>query len=142
LSARPSSTLPPITVTTLDRMRLENLLATRVGLAYRIEARRLREELRRAALAAPESAPPTLVTMNSRVLFCEDETGTTREMTLVYPWSARLASALSILSGVGTALLGLRVGDRIRWNLDEWTTRTYRVLAVPYQPEAAGHWHL
>ena len=134
--------LPPITVTTLDAARLDNLLGTRVGLAYRKEARLLREELRRATIAEPEVVPPTLVTMNSRVVFAEEEANVTREVTLVYPWSARVMSAISFLSNVGTALLGLRVGDRIAWEIDAFTRRTFRVLAVPYQPEAAGHWHL
>ncbi len=134
--------LPPITITSLDEKRLMSLLTTRVGLAYRNEARRLREELRRATIAEPEAVPPTLVTMNSRVVYAEDEGGVAREVTLVYPWSPRWQSALSIFSTVGTALLGLRVGDRIAWKIDEWTTRTFRILSVPYQPEAAGHWHL
>ena len=43
---------------------------------------------------------------------------------------------------VGTALLGVRIGDGIEWILDDLTRRTLRVLAVPYQPEAVGHWHL
>lgn len=134
--------LPPITITRLDEKRLSSLLSTRVGLAYRNEARRLRQELRRATIADPESVPPSLVTMNSRVLYEEEETKVRREVMLVYPWSAHWQSTLSILTTVGTALLGLRVGDRIAWALDEWTTRTFRVLAVPYQPESAGHWHL
>lgn len=134
--------LPPITITSLDEKRLTSLLSTRVGLAYRNEARRLREELRRATIADPATIPPTLVTMNSKILYSEEETRIAREVTLVYPWSPRWQSALSILSAVGTALLGLRVGDRIAWKIDEWTTRTFQILAVPYQPEAAGHWHL
>lgn len=134
--------LPPITITRLDEQRLKSLLTTRVGLAYRAEARRLRDELRRATIADPEAVPPSLVTMNSRVLYSEEETGLVRQVSLVYPWSTGVKEALSILSNVGTALLGLRVGDRIAWAIDEWTTKTFRVLAVPYQPEAAGHWHL
>jgi regulator of nucleoside diphosphate kinase len=64
------------------------------------------------------------------------------DITLVYPWDARAPTALSILSATGTALLGLRIGDTIEWVLDDLSRRTLRVLAVPYRPEAAGHWHL
>jgi len=136
------SALPPITVTTLDAARLGALICTRVGTAYRQEARRLRDELRRAIVLPSEEIPHTVVTMNSRVVFAELETRQSREITLVYPWNARDRGALSILSPVGTALLGLQVGDAIRWPVGEVDVHTFRVLALPYQPEASGHFHL
>jgi regulator of nucleoside diphosphate kinase len=133
---------PEITVTTADATRLRGLIGTRVGLAYRLEARRLRDELRRAKVISPESVPATLVTMNSRIRYADLITNDVREVTLVYPWHAQGPAALSILSAAGVALLGLRIGDTIDWVLDDLSRRTLRVLAVPYQPEAAGHWHL
>ena len=133
---------PEITVTTADATRLQGLIGTRVGLAYRLEARRLREELRRARVVAPDTVPATLVTMNSRVRYADLLTDEVKEITLVYPWHAQGPTALSILSALGTALFGVRIGDGVEWILDDLTRRTFRVLAVPYQPEAAGHWHL
>jgi regulator of nucleoside diphosphate kinase len=133
---------PPITVTTADATRLRGLIGTRVGLAYRLEARRLRDELGRANVVAPDTVPSSLVTMNSKVRYADLVTREVKEVPLVYPWHAQGPTALSILSAVGTALLGMRIGDTIALALDDLSMRTFRVLAIPYQPEAAGHWHL
>jgi len=38
---------------------------------------------------------------------------------------------------VGTALLGLRVGQSIDWELPSGEKHRYRVIDVPYQPERA-----
>lgn len=138
----PEPAFPQITISSADATRLRALIGTRVGLAYRLEARRLRDELKRAKVIAPDSVPASLVTMNSKVRYADLITNEVKEITLVYPWHAQRPTALSILSAVGTALLGLRIGDTISWAIDDLTMRTFRVLAIPYQPEAAGHWHL
>jgi regulator of nucleoside diphosphate kinase len=138
----PHLSRPEITVTTADATRLQGLIGTRVGLAYRLEARLLRDELRRANVVAPDAAPSTLVTMNSRVRYADLITNEVKEITLVYPWHSRRSTTLSILSSLGTALFGVRIGDGVEWLLDDLSRRTLRVLAVPYQPEAVGHWHL
>jgi regulator of nucleoside diphosphate kinase len=131
-----------ITITDLDAKRLSALLMTRVGLAYRNEARRLRETLRRATIVDSRSVAGDVVTMRSKVVYEDLTSGKTKEVTIVYPWSGHERSTTNVLSPVGTALLGLRVGDRISWALEDATTMVLRVLALPYQPEAAGHWHL
>jgi regulator of nucleoside diphosphate kinase len=57
----------------------------------------------------------------------------------VYPREADIdAGKISILVPVGSALLGLRVGQSIDWTLPGGRKRRYRVIAVPYQPEAEG----
>src|SRR5687768_9156390 len=124
---------PPL-VTHLDVQRLTSLLATRVGLAYREEARRLRDELRRATVIASHTAPPDLVTMNSTVLLAGATDTMVREVTIVYPWRANERGVISVLSRLGTALLGRRIG---------WPTwDDFRLVGLRYQPEAAGDWHL
>jgi regulator of nucleoside diphosphate kinase len=56
-----------------------------------------------------------LVRMGSRVGFA-DEKGTDRTVTLVFPGEADIAEGrLSILTPVGTALIGLSVGQSILW---------------------------
>lgn len=132
----PSST--PL-MTHLDAKRLESLLSSRVGLAYRMEAGRLRDKLRRAAVIAAHAAPSDLVTMNSTVRFEVEGDGSPRTVTLVYPWRAGERDVVSVLSPLGTTLLGLRVGSHATLDGDG---RTLRVLGVSYQPEAFGHWHL
>ena len=77
--------------------------------------------------------------MNSRVVFEDETTAQRREVTLVYPGKADInAGKISILVPVGTALLGLRAGQSIDWELPGGQKRRYRIIEVPYQPEAAG----
>ena len=100
---------------------------------------KLENELARAVVVPRDRIPKDVVTMNSRVLFENETTGEHREITLVYPGSADIdAGKISILVPVGTALLGLRVGQSIDWELPSGEKQRYRVVAVPFQPESAG----
>jgi regulator of nucleoside diphosphate kinase len=103
---------------------------------------KLENELLRAKVVPRESIPQDLVTMNSRVIFENETTGERREITLVYPGMADIdAGRISVLVPVGTALLGLRVGQSIDWQLPSGETQRFRIVGVPYQPEAAGESH-
>lgn len=136
------SRLPPITLTDHDVRRLTGLLTTRVGLAYRAATRQLLRELRRATVVDRENLPDDVVTMNSTLSYRDEDTSELRSATLVYPWRANERSTLSVLSPTGTAVLGLRSGSRIAWPLDDGSVMRLHVVAVTYQPEAAGHIHL
>ena len=46
------------------------------------------------------------------------------------------------MAPVGAALLGLRVGDAIRWPLPDGSETHIEVLELLYQPEAAGEYRL
>jgi len=86
--------------------------------------------------------PPDVVTMNSRVVYRDEETGETREVTLSYPQDASLEQGrVSVLAPVGAALLGLSVGQEIDWQLPGGKTKRLHILSVTYQPQAAGHHH-
>jgi regulator of nucleoside diphosphate kinase len=57
----------------------------------------------------------------------------------VYPHDADVDQGkVSVLAPVGSALLGLSVGQSIRWPLPGGKTRHLGVVTVSYQPEAAG----
>lgn len=132
---------PTIHVTEQDWKRLTSLLTTTGG-RWSVETREaLDAELARATVVPREGVGPDVVTMNSRVRF---EVGGARRMdrTLVYPWDAdELTGRLSVLSPLGSALLGLKIGDTIAWSLPDGTTVDVRVIELLYQPEAAGdHW--
>ncbi|WP_326938658.1 GreA/GreB family elongation factor [Archangium violaceum] len=47
-----------------------------------------------------------------------------------------------MLAPIGSALIGLSVGQSIAWPLPGGRTKTFRVISVLYQPEAAGDLHL
>lgn len=126
---------PQIHLTQADMDRLLALVEAAPGKRFE----RLEGELLRAKVVPRDRIPEDLVTMNSRVVFENETTGERREVTLVYPDQADIDSGkISILVPVGTALLGLRVGQSIDWELPNGETQRYRIVGVPYQPEAAG----
>ncbi|MFN7143376.1 MAG: nucleoside diphosphate kinase regulator [Myxococcota bacterium] len=104
---------------------------------------RLLAELARAAVVPPREIPPNVVTMNSELVFVDEDSGSERKVQLVYPDHANAeAGRLSVFAPMGAALLGLSEGQTIEWPLPQGRTKTVRVKAVAYQPEAAGHWDL
>jgi regulator of nucleoside diphosphate kinase len=131
---------PPIIVSRLDLERLELLLESD---AYRrlpgVDA--LRSELDRATVVEPTEVPPEVVTMNSTVRFIDDSTGSKFELTLVYPEAGGSSEKVSILAPVGSALLGLSVGQSIFWQVPGGRRLLLRVLEVVRQPEAMGQYH-
>jgi regulator of nucleoside diphosphate kinase len=127
--------LPQIYLTQNDMERLLNLVEAQSGNRFE----KLEGELVRATVVPREKIPKDVVTMNSRVIFENEGTGERREVTLVYPGSADIdAGRISVLVPVGTALLGLRVGQTIDWELPGGKKQRYRIVEVPFQPEAAG----
>jgi regulator of nucleoside diphosphate kinase len=128
---------PPIYLTQDDLDRLTDLLEAYAAGAGGRRFEHLEGELLRARVVPSDQIPRDVVTMNSRVVFEDEQTGERREVTLVYPRDADIdAGKISILVPVGSALLGLRVGQSIDWTLPSGQKRRYRVIAVPYQPEA------
>lgn len=127
--------LPQIYLTQEDMDRLLALVDAYPGQRFE----KLEAELLRANVVPRDKIPPDVVTMNSRVVFENQSSGERREVTLVYPGSADIdAGKVSVLVPVGTALLGMRVGQSIDWEGPGGAKQTYRIAAVPYQPEAAG----
>lgn len=128
-----------IYITKFDLERLEDLLAAvqRQGDVEELEA-----ELQRAELVDSKEIPPTVVTMNSRVKLLDVDQNRSMVFTLVFPRDADIdAGKLSILSPIGTAILGFSVGDVIEWRVPRGRRRI-KIEQVLYQPEAAGDYHL
>lgn len=129
---------PTIIINELDAERIDMLLEKPEYAALPI-ADALNAELDRAQMCTPESMPHDVVTMNSQVKFRDLTTGEERTRTLVYP--AKMtdsATQLSVLAPVGAALIGLRTGDTINWELPGGASAHLEVLELLYQPEAAG----
>ncbi|HQZ31915.1 MAG TPA: nucleoside diphosphate kinase regulator, partial [Arenimonas sp.] len=88
---------------------------------------------------APENMPANVVTMNSTLVCVDDVTGDTHPLTLVYPRDADAATGkVSVLAPVGSALLGLSLGQQIDWQAPGGRPMRLRVVEIRYQPEAAG----
>jgi regulator of nucleoside diphosphate kinase len=75
--------------------------------------------------------------MHSRVRYADQHTGEVRDVTIVFPDEANASTAsVSVLASVGTALLGLAVGQSTVWPFTDGTQHCLRVLKIIYQPEA------
>jgi regulator of nucleoside diphosphate kinase len=82
--------------------------------------------------------PDDVITMNSRFAVMDLKSGETISYTLVYPEDESLERGkLCVLSPMGMALLGARVGDIVHWNGANGPGSA-EVLRLLYQPEAAG----
>jgi regulator of nucleoside diphosphate kinase len=131
-----------ICVTVRDMERLGRVLLEAICDEPDLESlRALDQELDRAEAVRPEDVPPDVITMNSKVRMTDLETGGQREVTLVYPDRATAEDHVSILSPLGTALLGYRVGDEIEWGAGDSRVHV-RIDEMLYQPESAGNYSL
>lgn len=132
-----------IKVTVTDHERLRRVVDAYSGTRDRDATEALSDELDRAELVAPEQIAGNVVTMNSRVVFRDDETGDAREVALVYPQESNPdAGRISVLAPIGSALLGLSLGQTIDWPIPSGKLKRLRAVRILYQPEEAGHLHL
>jgi regulator of nucleoside diphosphate kinase len=119
-------------MTDFDYAQISSLLEATRDLEY---------ELRRATIVSQASIPHDVVTMGSRVRFVRVESGIESEVSIVHPNQADLAlKKISVLSPLGVALLGLRVGQRISRSCPRGNLQTIEVKSVSFQPEAATIW--
>ena len=102
----------------------------------------LAEELSRATVVPAERMPANVVRMHSRVTYLDERSGERREVELVFPEEADMASGkVSVLAPVGSALLGLATGSRIEWPRPGGGLIKVRIVEILYQPERAGELH-
>ena len=130
---------PDIVITRTDFERLLKVLEEHEADENQCAVELLDKELARATVVPPSEMPPNVVTMNSRVRYIDRDMGESRTVTLVYPADADSeAGRLSVLAPVGCALLGLTVGQMIKWPLPDGRVRSFELSEILYQPEAAG----
>jgi len=121
---------PSLILSQRDAARLEAMLES-PALRNTPAADALLDELARAEVVAEDQVPAEVVRMNS-VVECEDENGGGRHvLTLVYPQDADVgAGKVSILAPVGSALLGLSIGQVIDWQAPGGRMLRLRVIAI------------
>nr|WP_272211406.1 nucleoside diphosphate kinase regulator [Marinicella sp. W31]MDC2877293.1 nucleoside diphosphate kinase regulator [Marinicella sp. W31] len=121
---------PAIVLTKTDHKRL-SLLADRFADQTPDLADFLFAELERARIVEDKRIAVDVVRMGSSVHFTTD-LGEDRQVTLVYPGKADIAEGrISVLTPIGTALIGLKTGHSI-----DWTTRDKRACRLTV--EAVG----
>lgn len=118
----------------LDHVRIDRLLA-RQGSA----GETLTELLDDADVVAPREVPGDVVTMYTRVTVDDLVDGTQRTLTLCYPEDADASAGfVSVLSPIGTALLGRRLGEETQWTTPTGAVQRLRIAELLFQPEASG----
>lgn len=87
-------------------------------------------ELHRALVVPQELMPADVVTMDRDVVYEDLDTHTRRRVRLVYPQhSDPKRGWVSVLAPIGSALLGLRVGQSIEWDVPTGRKRV-RIVEV------------
>jgi len=96
----------------------------------------LAEEIDRAIIVDSKDLPQDVITMNSRASLAID--GRELTVSLAFPHDAdQSRQRISILSPIGTAILGFSAGDRFNWRFPNGLANI-EVQGLQYQPEAAG----
>ena len=138
-SIRTRTKRPPIILCEADRDRLRALIRNFAGTRYEDEAENLSGEVERAEIVAADALPSDVITLHSTVRFIDRSTQKERDVTLVLPSEAdAVGGRVSVIAPVGAALLGLRSGQSIEWDLPNGKTTELVVCAVA-QPLAIAH---
>jgi len=87
--------------------------------------------------------PPNVITMNSKVCLKDLFTNEKIVLVLVFPSDANPErNRFSILTPIGTTLLGCQIGDIIDRQVIEGEYGRFVVEEILYQPEATGNFNL
>jgi regulator of nucleoside diphosphate kinase len=120
---------PEIVLGAADHRQL-NVLAMAVLTHTPDQSDDLLYELERARVVDDTNVPGDIIRMGSTVRYRTD-TGQEPQVTLVYPVDADIAEGrISVLTPVGTALIGLRLGQSITWRDRAHKRHMLTVLAV------------
>jgi regulator of nucleoside diphosphate kinase len=125
------------TITRPDRDRLIEVTRAKGNtLRWAMFIDDLQRELDRARVVDPSRVSRDVVTMDSTVRFLDLRNDRREVYTLVYPDEADLsAGKLSVLSLLGTALLGARAGDVVSVH-GAAGPRAIKIESILHQPEA------
>ena len=89
----------------------------------------LNYELDRARVVPDNQVPADIVRMGSLVTYRSGD-GDPRSVELVYPDHATARDKVSVLSPVGTALIGLAPGQTITWHAPDGAAHKLTVISV------------
>lgn len=128
----PIENRPAIVLTRSDRDRLSDLLMAPNAPSSTTEF--LRQEIERAEIVS-DAVGSSLVTIGTRVQFIDHKSHRISEGRLTFPEDIRATRAISILSPLGSALLGLGPGQSIDW-IDE-AGQEHRLTVVAIIPPGA-----
>ncbi len=128
---------PEIMVTKGDLGNLECLLSIHAAHWSWRSVEYLVRELMRATIVDEGAIPADVVTMGSRVEYREEGRNSSQVVTLSYPGEREyIDDAISVLTPIGAALLGLAAGQSICYPGADGRPVTITTIRVVYQPEA------
>lgn len=120
---------PAIRISKTDHQRLYALANASLERAPEVSDELL-GELDRAKIVADGSVPKDVVQMGSTVTFKPD-TGEAKTVTLVFPGEADISSGrISVLTPIGTALIGLAAGQSILWTTRDGRKHELSIISV------------
>jgi len=135
----PHPALDTRVLTELDHVRIDRLLSR----SPRQPDERLHALLDLADIVPPQRVPADVVTMYTQVIVEDTRDGTRRKLAVCYPQDAEPgAGFVSVLSPIGTALLGCRRGETVEWATPAGDVRCLRIVELLFQPEASGDFTL
>lgn len=116
-----------LVITKTDYLRLMQLIEkTETDAADALDL-----EISRAKIVEAAKLPVDVVAMNSVVTFSDLDSAEEKTIQLVYPQSADVTQMkISVLSPVGSALIGLKIGGTIEWPVPQGKVRRLQVTAV------------
>jgi len=86
--------------------------------ADRQSANALQQELKKARLLDEDELPPGIVRLGSRLKVRDIASDTVMDLMIVSPEQAnRKEKKISVLSPLGTALIGFSAGDTVKWKV-------------------------
>lgn len=128
---------PNIIISQQDMNRIETLLEHQVTSSSVMV--QLEQELARAEVVAPQAVPQNVVSMNSVVKFTVLPRREQFEKRLVYPHElTQYPHSVSILTPIGSALLGMQEGSMIDWMQPTGQIMHIVIDQIVYQPEREG----
>ena len=128
------------TLTELDHVRLTHFIQRhKCGRPVSSATLPIERVLGEADVVHWRQLPPDIVTMDSRILLKDLQTGVQKELTLCYPADADAgAGCVSVLSPVGWSLLGQRAGATVFWPTPSGGKLSAEILDILFQPESSG----
>ena len=125
---------PPITISDTEKAALERL-ADAWSMRQPEVTDELMAEIDRAQIVPDARMRSDVVRMGSSLTY-ETESGEARSISLVYPRDADIAEGrVSVLTPIGTALIGLSPGQSIEWQARDGRIHRLTVTRVEQQME-------
>jgi regulator of nucleoside diphosphate kinase len=99
----------------------------------RRDAEELENELKKAKIVDNDDVPEDVVRLNSTVTIKEEKENKVMEVMVVTPEKADIKQKkISIMSPIGTALIGFGKGQQVKWRVPAGN-KTFTIMEVQHQ---------